>query len=139
MANATLIHDDDMLGIDADSSSDDSMLDERSDFETRDQCRFRGSMCGERRGIKPDGSLYRLCEAHRRHQSLMQRKKQQRQRLLQTLLNALQPESTGAASRVRTRHRPRLALLGSQQTLILGIVLSEHGAIGRAARQDQSQ
>jgi hypothetical protein len=97
------------------------------------RCGFAGRLCTNPRATKRNGGLNRFCEAHSAQATNAQRREQQRHRLLRYLVNALQqddPNTTEAFEanrRAGSRQRPRLVLLGNQQRLILGVVLSDRG------------
>jgi hypothetical protein len=99
------------------------------------RCQAPRQYCTLPRTLKRDGSLHELCALHRRQ---AQRNDQQRKRLLRVLVDALKPENedpSGAEGvREMPRHRPRLVLLGNQQTLILGVVLSAQGDLNGISR-----
>jgi hypothetical protein len=96
-------------------------------------CQAPRQNCGHPRALKRDGTLHELCTLHRRQ---AQRSGQQRKRLLRILVDALKPENEDRAADTTAapRRRPRLVLLGNQQTLVLGVVLSELGDFSGISR-----
>jgi hypothetical protein len=97
-------------------------------------CQAPRQNCALPRTLKRDGSLHELCALHR---SQAQRSDQQRKHLLRVLMDVLKSENegSGTAELAETpRRRPRLVLLGNQQTLILGVVLSEQGDFSGISR-----
>jgi hypothetical protein len=98
------------------------------------QCQAPRQNCALPRTLKRDCSLHELCALHRRQ---AQRNDQQRKHLLRVLMDALKSENEGAGTAELAempRRRPRLVLLGNQQTLILGVVLSEQGDFSGISR-----
>jgi hypothetical protein len=100
--------------------------------QSNHQCQASHQRCMKPRSLMRDGTPHELCDDHRRQ---AKRADQQHKRLLRLLVEVMKSESE-PSSRVTgsVRRRPRLVLLGNQQTLVLGVVLTQRGDLNTARR-----
>jgi hypothetical protein len=85
--------------------------------------------------LSNDQSPLPTSESHPRRRANARRKKEQRQRLFHYFIHALRQEEPfvqNQASASASRRHPRLVLLGNERSLILGVVLSDRGAVAAA-------